>query len=519
MRRIRRRVGTCAALATVFCVLLFGGCYKKAEIKTEVTAVPVRTGAVEKRSVQLFAQFTARTDADPVNIVPRIRGYIEKINFFPGDIVAEGDVLYEIEQFDYKNDLEEAQAQLDMATAQTAKAKADYDRELELQTKGAGFTTQADLDRTKALWDEAKAKVVSAQAKVSEAEKELDRCTIRAPKRGKINRTQIEVGNLVDGTGANPPTLTTLMPMDPIYVYCEVTDSVFDRINNRILKKIKDAMGDKFNDSVPYDNDAIAKMARENKLEEAITFDMGLISDSKDGVPVYPYKGIINYNDNRVDRTTGTITIRGEIKNPNYLIYPGYICNVRVPGTELADAILIEEKAICYDLSDVYIWLVVDGKAEKRTITLGEQLDNTTRIVESGLVGGETYVLDGTQSLRDGIPVTEQAADSTEKPTEKPAEKPAEKWDEKAVEKSAQSAAPADESAETPQAAPETPSAPSPQSAAAEQPTQPSAPAQTAAPAETSTAAQTADSSVVPTAEPPVPAASLGEPVSDAPTK
>lgn len=413
MRRIGRTIGFWGIGGVLLAVLTGGGCYEKAAVETKRQAAAVKSALVEVRDVQLFGRFTGRTDADAVNIVPRIRGYIEKIHFSPGGIVEAGDVLYEIEKFDYENDLEMAQANYNIAAAQAAKTKADYDRELGLKERGEGFTTQADLDRTKALWDEAQAKVMSAEAQVSEARKELQRCTITAPKRGKIDRTLYEVGNLVDGSGANPPTLTTLMPMDPIYVYCEVTDAVFDETNKRVLNKIKEKLGDSFNDLAPYDNDTIAKLARDNGLEEAIAFEMGLISETRDGKPQYPYRGVINYNENKVDRTTGTITIRGEIKNPNYLIYPGYICNVRIPGSEVPGATLIREKAICYDLSDVYIWLIVNGKAEKRLITLGEQLEDNMRIVTTGLDGSETYIIDGTQNVVEGAEVTEMT-DSVE---------------------------------------------------------------------------------------------------------
>lgn len=474
MRRIRRCRGVWG-MAVCVALLAGGGCYEKALVAPPKKPAAVSSAPVEVRDVQLYGLFTGRTDADAVNIVPRIRGSIEKIHFFPGDIVEAGDVLYEIEKFDYENDLETARANYDIAAAQAAKTKADYDRELGLKERGEGFTTQADLDRTKALWDEAQAKVMSAEASVSEAQKEVDRCTIKAPKRGKINRTLYEVGNFVDGSSANPPTLTTLMPMDPIYVYCEVTDATFDEINKRILEKIREKLGDQFNSSAPYDNDTITKLARDNGLEEVITFEMGLISDTLDGKPQYPYRGVINYNENKVDRTTGTITIRGEIKNPNYLIYPGYICNVRIPGSEVPGAVLIQERAICYDLSDVYVWVVDNGKASKRLITLGPQLDDSMRIVTSGLDGSETYIIDGTQNVVEGGEVT-QINDSAEPAPQSP--------------QSALSAAPTAENGPTVE-----------QAALSTAPTA-EAPAQSAE-----------------TAKSQVPAASLGAPVSETPAQ
>ena len=408
------------------------GCSAKQPPATEQPAVPVRLAKVEKRGVQLYKYFTGITGADPIVIVPRIRGYIEKVCFYPGDIVEEGDILYEIEKFDYENDLETANAKYKIALAEAAKAKADYDREQELQSKGAGFTTQADLDRTRAIWDGSQANVESTLASVSEAKKQLERCTIKAPKRGKINRTEIEVGNLVDGSGSNPPTLTTIMPMDPIYVYCQITDSVFDSINNQIMDVVKTKLGEKYKENYPYDNKTITEIFKAEGVAQSISFEMGLLSDEKEeiGENAYPYKGLINYNENSVDVATGTVTVRGEIPNSNYMIYPGYICNIRISGQEISDARLVEEKAICYDLNEVYIWILDEqGRPKKQIITIGEQLDAKTRIVQSGLEGGETYVVDGTQKVREGCNITEakdeapaESAPAAAEPAAAPAE-------------------------------------------------------------------------------------------------
>ena len=467
-----------APLLIALSLLPLTGCYPKQEVQTEQPPAMVRTAKAEKKDVQLNLDFSGITDADPIKIVPRVRGYIEKINFFPGDVVDAGDVLYQIEDFDYKNNVESAKASLDIAVAQAAKNKADHDRELSLQAQGPGYTTQADLDRTKALWDETVGKVAAAEAELSEAQKQLERCTIKAPVKGKINRTQIEKGNLVDGTGASPPELTTLIPMDPMYVYFQITDSVFETMLHNIMDALKEKLGDRFQEGTPYDNETITAIARKEGIEQVIRFEMGFIDDKNGKKAVYPYSGVINYNDNRVDTATGTVTVRGEFKNPNYMVYPGLICNIRVPGQKISGAVLIQEKAICYDLSDVYIWKLDDkGLPVKQMITLGPQLDLSTRIVTEGLNGDETYIVDGTQNVREGgkiaeakdepaadakapestesAPTAEEAAEAKEdvpddEPVKaKPAEEtaPAEQTEPAAVLQPAESAKPADQPA------------------------------------------------------------------------
>ena len=394
------------ALSAVISVLLTSvGCYPKPETAAAVSRpVPVRTATVEKRDVQTFFLTTGRTDADPVKIVPRVRGYIEEVCFKPGDIVSEGDILYRIEDFDYQNDVAEAQADLDIAVANEAKTKADYDRETTLKEKGQGFSTQADLDRTLALWHEATGKVSAAKAALAQAQKDLERTVIKSPVHGKINRTEVEKGNLVDGTIGTPTVLTTVMPMNPIYVYFEITDSTFAQLYKNIIETLKAALGEDFDSNAAYDNQDIDAVLKEQGIERVVKFELGLPSD---GEGVYPFSGLITYNENQIARNTGSITLRGEIANPDYMIYPGYICKVRVPGKVRTDAVLVKEKAICFDLSDVYVWVLDDkGTAQKRIVTLGSQ-DGDSRIIESGLSGGETYILDGTQNVRAGSTVQE----------------------------------------------------------------------------------------------------------------
>ncbi|MBQ3333858.1 MAG: efflux RND transporter periplasmic adaptor subunit, partial [Thermoguttaceae bacterium] len=215
-------------LAPLFALAL-SGCYEKpntAEAKRP--PVPVVLATAEKQDIRITVRLTGKTNTDPVKIVPRVRGYIESINFKPGDIVKEGDILYEIEKFDYQNKLDVAIASRDRCVADVENTKADYDRDLALQQQGQGFTTQADIDRDKALFDEAKANLASAEADIEMAKKELERCTIKATVTGLISRTKIAEGNMVDGTSGTETVLTDIAPMDPMYVYFQITDSVFN---------------------------------------------------------------------------------------------------------------------------------------------------------------------------------------------------------------------------------------------------------------------------------------------------
>ena len=396
-------------LAPLFALAL-SGCYEKpntAEAKRP--PVPVVLATAEKQDIRITVRLTGKTNTDPVKIVPRVRGYIESINFKPGDIVKEGDVLYEIEKFDYQNKLDVAIASRDKAVADVEKTKADYDRDLALQQQGQGFTTQADIDRDKALFDEAKANLASAEADIEMAKKELERCTIKATVTGLISRTKIAEGNMVDGTSGTETVLTDIAPMDPMYVYFQITDSVFNNFMASLRKQFKELLGDQFDDTIAYDNETISKIAKEHGLEGTISISVGMRDDvDEQGNQNYPYTGILDYSDNHVDVATGTITVRGTLDNHDYMIYPGNICNVQFPGKEIPGAVLVEERAICHDLSDTYVWMIgADGKPTKRSIELGQQYTQELRIVTSGLQGGEKYVLEGTLKVSEGCDITE----------------------------------------------------------------------------------------------------------------
>ena len=402
----------CLLISTIIfapaALLPISGCYEKPVVQTKAPVVPVRLATAQKQDVQTWRYFTGKTGVDPIVIVPRIRGYLEEICFAPGDVVEKGDTLFKIEQFDYKNQVEQAQANLTIAEANKARAQADYDREANLLKKGEGFTTQSDIDKTKAVLADAVAKISLQKAILAEAEKQLERTIIKSPVRGKMSRNLIEKGNLVDGTTGNPPELATLMAMDPMFVYFQVTDAEFIYIQKNILSEIKKKLGPKYGETTPYDNHAIAEIVKKEKIEDIIHFDMQLLSEKTDTDNKFPYHGYIDYNDNYIDVTTGTNTVRGRFSNANFQVFPGILCRVRLAGEFLKGAILVQEKAICRDLNDKFLWVLDEQKKpRKQTVQTGELLENGLRVITSGLKEGDVYVLDGVQKVRVGVEIQE----------------------------------------------------------------------------------------------------------------
>ncbi|MBR5626008.1 MAG: hypothetical protein IKW74_00120, partial [Thermoguttaceae bacterium] len=146
------------------------------------------------------------------------------------------------------------------------------------------------------------------------------------------------------------------------------------------------------------------KIAQKMNINMFVKFDMGLLIDRKlNQEDPYPYHGVIHVtnSDNTIDLDTGTITVRGEIANQGNVLYPGYICSIRIPDVQRSNVMIVLEKAVCTDLNTKYLWVLnSEGKPEKRIVELGELINNRVRIITSGVQEGETYIVDGVQNVR-----------------------------------------------------------------------------------------------------------------------
>lgn len=414
----RRLVSRLAVLfVPALLIALISGCYPKQDKsqKAVTPKVTVRLATADVSDVQNVFETTGRTARVPIKVVPRVRGTLEEVNFKPGDIVEEGAVLYKIEEFDYKAAVDRAEADCEITQAQFDKAQSDYNRQLGMKAKGPGITTDDDVEKAKAQLEEAKGNVKAAHVRLEQAKKDLERTVIKSPCRGKINETKVEAGTLVDGSAGTEVLLTTIMPMDPMYVYFEITDTEFGHLTEKLLQEVKEVLGDKYDPSVPISNQNLNTLLEENELESEIEFEMRLPSDPPGE---FPHKGRITYFENNVNRNTGTITLRGSIENAEYRVFPGYICKVRIPGEIIPGAVLVEEKALCYDLSDTYLWVIGgDGKPYRQLVTAGKQYGLDKRIITAGLKGGEKYVIDGTQYVQSGCEIEELPAAEDQAPS------------------------------------------------------------------------------------------------------
>ena len=408
MNRTVIRPNLRAALVLTAAVLLslFAGCYPKAETKApSETPVTVRLAKPQVGGVAETYETTGHTDTTPVSISPRVRGTLEEICFEPGAIVNEGDVLFKIEQFDYKVKVDTANADGYIAKANFDLAQAEYDRQLSMDARGPGITTKEDVEKAKAALEEARGEVESARVALEQAKKDLERTVIKAPCRGKINKAEVAVGDLLDGTSGTPVVLTTIASMDPMYVYFQISDSEFNKLYTGLLELVKKTLGDAYDPSKPFDTKQATQILEEHNIEMPVKFVMRLPGDPEGE---YPHEGVITYSENTANRNTGTMTMRAEVANADYAIFPGLICNVRIIGDEIPGAVTIQEKAVCHDLSDTYVWVLDNnGRPRKQLIQTGKIFDSGMCLVTSGLTGGETYITDGILQVRSGCLIQE----------------------------------------------------------------------------------------------------------------
>jgi RND family efflux transporter MFP subunit len=337
----------------------------------EVTvAQPVR------QPVERYAEFTGTTRAiEHAEIRARVSGVLERILFEPAAVVAAGDVLFEIEPQTYRAARDAAAAQLASAEAQLAKANSDLARIEEAGQFRA--VSESDVDQARAARDEAHAAVLSSRAGLEQATIELEYTRVETPIPGRVGRNLVDAGNLV-GTG-EPTLLTTVTRDQPIYVY-------FDAPESLVL--------------------GLLKLSREGVAEED---RLGRVLVATAADEDFPHGGEVDFIDNTVNPATGTIEIRAKLPNAENALFPGLFVRVRLLTGTNDDALLVQERAIGADLTGKYVLVVGEGNVvELRHVTLGPVQDDGTVVVENGLGGDETYIVNGLLRARPGFPVTPQ---------------------------------------------------------------------------------------------------------------
>jgi RND family efflux transporter MFP subunit len=333
-----------------------------------------------EKEITDYDQYTGRIEAaETVDVRARVRGELVGIHFKDGAIVKEGQLLFEIDPRPYKAALDGAKAKKANAEASLDMAKTEYDRTLELVNRKAA--SARDLSSWLAKRGEAIASVSLSEADIDRANLDMEWTKIKAPITGRISRTQVTKGNLVNVSGSET-LLTTIVSVDPVYVYFDVDERSLQLYRERRAKEVGEADKDK---------------------PPVIPVFMGLITDKDQ----FPREGVIDFADNKINPATGTIRVRGVFPNKDGQLTPGQFVRVRLPVGEPYKGLLVIDTAIGIDQGQRYVLVVNDkNKAEYRIVRPG-RLEGVLRVFppDAGLNPGEWVVVNGVQRVRPGIEV------------------------------------------------------------------------------------------------------------------
>ncbi|MGL4229613.1 MAG: efflux RND transporter periplasmic adaptor subunit [Tannerellaceae bacterium] len=307
-----------------------------------------------------------------VNLVARVNGTLQRINYTPGTEVKQGQLLFVIEPSTYQHQVEEAKAQLANAQAQYAYAKASYDRTKEASISNA--VSEISVIQTEANMNQAKASVEDAKAALANAELNLSYCYVTAPCSGRITKNQYDLGNYING--ASSPVLATVYDDKQLYAYFDVSDNQY---LNAYLNSKNNSYGKESIDSVtvlPSGDNTFAKKAKVDYLGPNVTL------------------------------STGTVEMRAVLDNHVGELRDGLYVRVILPYANKNQAVLIPEASIGNDQRGRFVYLVNDSNIVKYTpVQVGQLMSNNLREIVSGVKSGDKYVVNGLLKVRNDMPI------------------------------------------------------------------------------------------------------------------
>jgi RND family efflux transporter MFP subunit len=377
--RPRSRATTPVALL-VLAALVAGGVYwyykpgnSAPAASAPPAALPVTVAKPLVKDITEWDEFTGRFEAvETVEVRARVSGYLDAVHFTDGAAVKKGDLLFVIDPRPFRIAVDDAGAAVASAEARLTFAEAELKRVEE--TARTGASPARLLEQRRQEFTSARADLERAKAALDRAKLDLEFTEVRAPIAGRVSRKQVSEGNLV---AANTTLLTTIVALDPIYLYFDVDEQSY-------LGYLR-----------------MAQSGERPSLRERGNVAEVILPDEK----AFNRKGRIDFIDNRMDAGSGTMRGRAVFENKDLFLTPGMFGRVRIPGSGQYKAVLVPDEAILSDQSRRVVYLVgADGAVSMRPVRPGPRIDGY-RVIRSGLKGDETIVVNGILRVRPGAKV------------------------------------------------------------------------------------------------------------------
>jgi RND family efflux transporter MFP subunit len=342
---------------------------------TVTVAKPIERGITDQD--EYVGRFVA---VDSVEIRARVSGYLDQIHFRDGQMVKQGDLLFTIDKRPFQNTVAQARGTLAQAKANLAFAEADLERAKQL-VRDRTITEQTFDQRTQAQRSAA-ASVAANEAAVRQAELDLEFTELRAPVAGRIGDRRVSPGNLVAGGAAGATTmLANIVSLDPIRFEFTMDEASYLRYE-RFSSSGKEVTG----------------------REGGVIVGLKLLDEK-----TFEHRGYMDFVDNAIDKSSGTIRGRASFSNPNGVLTPGMFGRIRVPGSPTYNALLLPDAAIGTEQIRKFVLVVGDDNtAVQKYVTLGPLSDDNLRIIKDGITAGDRVIVNGLMRVRPGQKVTPQ---------------------------------------------------------------------------------------------------------------
>jgi multidrug efflux system membrane fusion protein len=338
----------------------------------EAPVVPVSRPV--QRQVTDYVYYTGRTDAVQTTAIrPRVTGYLVKMPFEEGAEVKKGDVLFEIDPRPYQAQLDQANSEIKLYQAQRDLAQTTYARNRAIDARARGAVSEQELDQNRAQVAEAAARIKAYESVAAGYRLQLDFCKVTSPIDGQVSRYYLTLGNLAN---QDQTLLTTVVSLDPMYAYFDVDENALLRMTRAI---------------------------NSGSIESPTRVPIDLALQGEEG---FPHRGYFNFIDNAVNRSTGSIAVRGIFANPKpkngaRLLKPGLFVRVRLQIGQPHDALLVIDRALGRDQGLQFVYVLDENdKVQYRRVTSGPLQEDGLRVISGGLSPGDRVVIGGVQQVR-----------------------------------------------------------------------------------------------------------------------